>query len=105
MLAGRDFSLLFQYNRNKLKNQVLLRQPVSEKHLKLRVDNAPITPFSRPFFGDVHHRQIQHFQQAVIGWEHGFRLGNLAQLAVEPFNGIGGVNQCPNLLRILEIRG
>ena len=71
--CGERFcSLLFQYNRNKMNNQALIRQPVSEKYLKLGVDNTPITPFPRPLLGDVHHRQIQHLQQAVIGREHGF---------------------------------
>lgn len=101
----RFCSLLFQYNRNKAKNQALIRQPVSEKYLKLGVNNTPITPFSCPLLGDVHHRQIQHFQQTVIGRKHGFRFGNLAQLAVETLYGVGGINQCPNLLRILKICG
>ena len=100
MLAGRVLSLLFQYSRITLKNQVLIRQPISEKYLKLGVDNAPITPFPRPLLSDVHHRQIQHFQQAVIGREYGFRLGNLAKLAVEALYGVGSINQRSNLLRV-----
>lgn len=71
--CGERFcSLLFQYNRNKAKNQALVRQPVSEKYLQLGMDNAPIPALACPFFRDVHHRQIQHFQQAVIGRKHGF---------------------------------
>ena len=68
----RFCSLLFQYNRNKMNNQALVRQPVSEKHLQLGVDNAPIPALARPLLGDVHHRQIQHLQQAVIGRKYGF---------------------------------
>ena len=101
----RFCSLRFQYNRNKAKNQALIRQPISEKYLQLGMDNAPIPALARPFFRDVHHRQIQHFQQAVIGREYRFRLGNLAQLAVEAFYGVCGINQRPNLLRILKIGG
>ena len=58
---------------------------------------------SGPFFRDIHHGQIQHFQQAVVGGEHGFGFCHLAQLAVEALDGIGGVNQPPHLLRVLEI--
>ena len=104
-LAGRVLSLLFQYNRNKAKNQALVRQPVSEKYLQLGMDNAPFPALARPFFRDVHHRQIQHFQQAVVGRKHRFGFCDLAQLPVKSFNGIGGVNQRPYLLRIFEICG
>ena len=40
----------FQYNRNKAKNQALIRQPVSEKYLQLGMDNAPIPAFSYIFY-------------------------------------------------------
>ena len=75
-----------------MNNQALVRQPVSEKHLQLGVDNTPITPFPRPLLGDVHHRQIQHFQQAVIGRKDGLCLGYLAQLAIKTLNRISGVD-------------
>ena len=64
---------------------------------------SPILAVPRPFLRDIHHGQIQHFQQAVIGGKHGFGFGHLAQLAVETLNGVGGVNQPPHLPRILEI--
>ena len=47
------------------------------------MDHAPALPPAGPLFGNVHHGQIQHFQQAVISGEYGFGLGHLAQLAVE----------------------
>lgn len=53
----------------------------------LGVDQAPILPTSGPFFRNVHHDQIQHFQQAVIGRKHRFGLGHLVQLAVEALDG------------------
>ena len=49
----------------------------------LGVDQAPILPPSGPLFRNVHHGQIQHFQQAVIGGKDRFGLCHLAQLAVE----------------------
>ena len=67
------------------------------------MDHAPVLPPAGPLFGNIHHGQIQLFQQAVIGGEYGFGLGHLAQLAVEALNGIGGINQPPDLLGILEV--
>lgn len=46
---------------------MLLRYPVYKIDLKLRVDLAPILAASGPFLGDVHHGQIEHFKQTVIG--------------------------------------
>ena len=51
----------------------------------------------------VHHRQIQHFQQAVIRGEHGFGFGHLPKLTVEALYGVGGINQSPHLLRVLKV--
>ena len=67
------------------------------------MDHAPALPPAGPLFGNIHHGQIQHFQQAVIGGEYGFGLGHLAQLAVEALNGIGGIDQPPDLLGVLEV--
>ena len=76
-----------------------------QKHLQLGVDNAPIPAFARPFFVMSIMAKLQHFQEVVTGREHRFCLGNLTQLAVESLNGVDGINQRPNLLRRLKIRG
>ena len=47
------------------------------------MNHAPALPPAGPLFGNIHHGQIQHFQQAVIGGEYGFGLDHLAQLAVK----------------------
>ena len=60
-------------------------------------------PPSGSLFRNVHHGQVQHFQQAVIGGKDRLGLGHLAQLAIKPLNGIGGVDQPVHLLRIFEI--
>ena len=67
------------------------------------MDHAPVLPPSRPLFRDVHHRQIQHFQQAVVCGKHRFGLGHLAQMATETLYGVGGIDQPAYLLRVLEI--
>ena len=36
------------------------------------MDHTPVLASACPLFRDVHHGQIQHFQQAVIRGEHGF---------------------------------
>ena len=68
-----------------------IRFSVSEIDRQLGVDYAPILAPSRPFPGNVHHGQIQHFQQAVIGG-NGPGFGHLAQPAVEGRNGVGGAD-------------
>lgn len=36
------------------------------------MDNALVLSVAGPFLGNIHHGQVQHFQQAVICGEHGF---------------------------------
>ena len=74
-----------------------LRHALGEVDSYLGVDHTPVLPPAGPLLRDIHHGQIQHFQQAVIGGKHGFGFGHLAQLAVETLNGVGGVNQPPHL--------
>lgn len=62
------------------------------------MNHATVLPPSGPLF-----RNVQHLEQAVVRGEHGFGLGHLAQLPVEALNGIGGVDQPPYLLRVLEV--
>lgn len=70
---------------------------------QLGVDDAPILAPPSPFPGDVHHGQVQHFQQTAIGGENRLGLGHLAKLAVKALNDVGGIDQPPDFLGILEI--
>ena len=70
----------------------------------LGMDQAPILPSPSPLFRNIHHGQIEHFQQAIIGRKHRFGLGNLTQLAVKALNCVGGIDQSSYGIRILEIR-
>ena len=81
---------------------VLLGHTLGEIDRHLCMDHAPVLPPAGPLFGNIHHGQIQHFQQAVISRKYGFGLGHLAQLAVEALNGIGGIDQPPDLLGYLK---
>ena len=71
---------------------MLLRHALGKVYGQLGVDQAPVLTASSPFFCNIHHGQIQHFQQAVIGGKDRFGLGHLAQLVVETLNGIGGID-------------
>ena len=68
------------------------------------MDLGPVLPPARPFGRDIDHRQVQHFQQAVVGRENRPGLGYLSQLAVEALYGVSRVDQLSDLLRKLEIR-
>ena len=46
------------------------------------MDLPPILTMTCPFFRDVDHGQIQHFQQAVIRRENRFCLGHFPKLPV-----------------------
>ncbi len=82
---------------------LLLRDPVPEEYHQLRVDDAPVLAPACPLCGDIHHRQIQHLKQTVIGRKYRFGFRDLAKLPVEAFNGVGGINQPPDLLWELEV--
>ena len=100
---GRDVKAELSYPLCHRSETALLRHALGEVDSHLGVDHTPVLPPAGPLLRDVHHGQIQHFQQAVVGGEHGFGFCHLAQLAVEALDGIGGVNQPPHLLRVLEI--
>lgn len=72
---------------------MLFRHTISVANRELSMDHAPVHTLPRPFFRNVHHRQIQHFQKGVVRGEDGFRLGYFSELAVEAFDGVRGINQ------------
>ena len=53
------------------------------------MDLPPILSVSGPFFRDIHQGRIQHFQKTVIRRKNRFGFGDLSELTVESFNGIG----------------
>lgn len=48
------------------------------------MDLPPILAVTGPFFRDVYHRQIQHFQEAVIGGKYGLGFRHFPQLMLNP---------------------
>ena len=86
-----------------VKMKMLFRYPVTVVNDQLSVDAAPVLSTTGPLFRDVLHSQIQHFEKAVISRKYGLCFGDLLQLAIEAFYGIGRLDQLPQLLRELEI--
>ena len=68
------------------------------------MDLSPILSVSSPFFRDIHHGQIQHFQETLIRREYRLRFRDLPQLPVKSLDGIRGIDQAADHFRILEIR-
>ena len=85
------------------KGFLLPGHPVAVIDRQLGVDDAPVLPSSRPFLRNVHHGEIQHFQQVLIRRKNGFGFGDLAKLTIEALDGIGRIDQPANLLREFEI--
>ena len=86
-----------------VKMKMLFRYPVTVVDNKLSVDAAPVLSATGPFFRDVLHGQIQHFEKAVISRKYGLCLSHFLQLPVEAFYGIGRIDQLSQFLRKLEI--
>ena len=80
-----------------------IRHTVGKEHGRLRMNQAPVLPPSGPFLRNIHHGQIQHFQQAVIRRENRFCLGHFPKLPVKALDCIGCIDQAAHLLRVLEI--
>ena len=86
-----------------VKMKMLFRYPVTVIDNQLSVDAAPVLTATGPFFRDVLHSQIQHLKKAVICRKYGLCFGDLLQLAIEAFYGIGRIDQLSQFLRKLEI--
>ena len=67
------------------------------------MNDAPILTSTGPFFGDIHHCQIQNLQKAVVGRKNSLCLRNFTELTVKVFNGIGRVDKRSDLLWVLKI--
>ena len=94
---------ILSHDHSIVKIKVLFRDPVAVVDHKLSIDAAPVLTATGPFFRDVLHSQIQHLKKAVICRKYGLGFGDLLQLAIEAFYGIGRIDQLPQLLRELEI--
>ena len=67
------------------------------------MDPAPVLPTTRPLFCNIHHRQIQHFQQTVVCRKDALGFCDLPQLPIKAFDRVRGIDQTADFLRIFEV--
>jgi hypothetical protein len=68
-------------------------QPFFKIDLQLGMDLSPVLTMAGPFFRDINHGQIQHFQQGVIRWKYGLGFRYFPELTVKTLNRVGCVDQ------------
>ena len=64
------------------------------------MDAAPVLPPTRPLFRNIHHRQIQHFQQTVVCRENALGFCDLPQLPIKAFDRVRGIDQTADFLTL-----
>ena len=75
---------------------------VLEHELKLSQNHIPISTPGRPVFDNFPAGQVEHFAQGIIAGKAGLVFGDLAELAVQALDDIGGVYDFPNFGGICE---
>lgn len=81
----------------------ILFDPIVEVDFQLGVNLAPILAATGPFLGYVDHGQAQDFQEAIVSGENRLAFCDFSELAIESFNGIGGIDQFSDLFRVFKI--
>jgi len=76
----------------------------SELDSKASQCGFPISNGHRPFLANVAQRQIEEFQQRLVARERAAIFGDLAQAHIHRLDGIGRVNDFPDLRRIVKER-
>ena len=64
---------------------------ILEHELELGQNHVPISTTGGPVFDNFPAGQVEHLAQGIIVGETGFVLGDLPELAVQPFDNIGRV--------------
>ena len=67
------------------------------------MDLTPILTVACLFLWDIHHSQIQHFQETIVGRKYRLGFGDLLELTVKSLNCIGGIDQTADRFRVLKI--
>ncbi len=80
----------------------LFRHSVGAVHSQLGVNDSPVLSAAGPFFRDIQHGQIQHFQQAVVRGRNSLGFCHFAKLTVEAFYCVGRIDEPPKLFRKFE---
>jgi len=69
---------------------------------KLINSGLPIAQWHRPFFCRIFNRQIDDFQGRVVIREQFSLVGGFSDHTINRFNGIGGVNDFSDFVRVIE---
>ena len=75
---------------------------VREHDLQLAEDHIPVLAAGVPVLYDALGGQVKHLAQGIVIGERWFVFGNLAELAVQPFDDVRRVNDPADLRRIVE---
>ena len=86
---GRSPSLALPFWRGVV---VLFRDAFFEIYRELRIYSSPVFSSACPFLRDVDGGQIQHLEQAVIGWENALVFGHFPELTVKSLDSVRRVN-------------
>ena len=89
-MDGIKFPPLLRYQKNQ---HLSIADSISEEYLQLRMNLAPITTATGPFFRDVHHCKVQHLKQAIIRRKDSFVFSHFSELAIESFYRIGCIDK------------
>jgi len=79
--------------------------PRFQEHHQLPYYNTPIAYRHRPFLGNLLDGQKHGLLHGVVGRVVRLGLGELAQHPVEPLHRVGGIDQSPDFLGVLEVGG
>ena len=53
---------------------------------------SPVLTVASPFLRDVHHGQIQHFQETVIGWKYRLGFCDFSKLTVKSLDCVSRID-------------
>jgi hypothetical protein len=79
-------------------------ESVGEKYDELSHYYAPVMHGHTPFFSNFLNGEVNGFPERVVGGVDSLGFRELAEHTVEALNGVSGVDEFPDFLRVLEKR-
>ena len=83
---------------------LIRRHPFPKLNGKPVQHGLPVLHRHRPLLGYVVQRQIEQFQQRLVAGKRATVLRDFAQTHVHGLNGVGRVDDAPDLRRVIEER-
>ena len=78
-MDGIKFRPFLRYQKNQ---HLSIADSISEEYLQLRMNLAPFTTATFPFFRDVHHCKVQHLKQAIICRKNPLVFSHFSELVI-----------------------